>query len=145
MGSTSQQNLTEWARRCFADDRYATQATGAVVDSAGASGRQGSARCRLALQPHHRNARGAVMGGVYYTLADFAAAIAMNAGEAATGELHWVSLESSVHFLAQPRGDTLEASARCLHHGTTTCLYEVCVSEQQRLLARVEVRGVRTP
>lgn len=143
MGNVGNEDLTGWARSCFADDRYATEATGVEVVGVTANGREGSAVCRLILQPRHRNARGGVMGGVYYTLADFAAAIAMNVEAAGTSELPWMTLESSVHFLAQPQGDSIDAVVRCLRHGATTCLYEVQISEQQRLLAQVEIRGIR--
>ena len=61
----------EEARAFFARDLYASEATGCVIDAVG----DRYARCSLTLQPYHRNAVGQVMGGVSFTLADFAFAV----------------------------------------------------------------------
>ena len=47
----------------FAKDRFAT-CNGAVIDEVG----EHYAKCSLKLEDIHRNAMGAVMGGVYFTL-----------------------------------------------------------------------------
>ena len=58
----------EEAREYFSQDRYATEVTGAVIEEVG----EGYARVSCKLTSCHLNARGFVMGGVMFTLADFA-------------------------------------------------------------------------
>ena len=67
-------SLTHKAREIFSHDLYATESTDVKIEEA----REGYARCSLTLTPLHRNAMGAVMGGVMFTLADLAFAIAAN-------------------------------------------------------------------
>ena len=61
-------------RKRFADDLYATQTTGIEIVEVG----ELYVKCMLHLAAKHKNAMGAVMGGVLYTLADFAFAVAAN-------------------------------------------------------------------
>ena len=58
----------------FAKDRFATETVGIVIDSV----EEESGVCRLILTDAHRNAQGAVMGGVSFTLGDFAFAVFAN-------------------------------------------------------------------
>lgn len=134
--------LNAWAQACFANDRYATEATGIAIEEVRQEDRNGFARCSLQLNQCHRNARGSVMGGVFFTLADFAAAIAMNL-PFAPEDLQWVSLSSSISFLSQPKGGRLTAETRCVRHGRTTCLYEVEIKEDDRTLALVATNGMK--
>ena len=91
-------SLTHKAREIFSHDLYATESTGVKIEEA----REGYARCSLTLTPLHRNAMGAVMGGVMFTLADLAFAIAANSHCLANNQpLQWVSLNSSIHYLGQ--------------------------------------------
>ena len=53
-------------RAFFAQDRFATE-NGAYVEEAG----ENYAKCSMELTDRHKNARGAVMGGVHFVLADF--------------------------------------------------------------------------
>ena len=57
----------------FQNDRFATE-NGAVIEEVD----DHYAKCSLVIEDRHRNAMGAVMGGVYFTLADFALAVASN-------------------------------------------------------------------
>ena len=93
----------------------------AVIEEA----EDGYARCSMPLAKIHRNARGAVMGGAIFTLADFAFAVAVN-GHA---ERVTVSQHVSITFLSPARGTTLLAEARCVKAGRTTCLYTVDVTD----------------
>lgn len=52
--------------KLFENDRFATE-NGAVIEEV----EEHYAQCSLKLGSRHRNAMGAVMGGVYFTLADF--------------------------------------------------------------------------
>lgn len=146
--------LLDWARACFANDRYATEATGISIQEVQADGNEVSATCGLTLGQHHRNARGAVMGGVFFTLADFACAVAMNLSEALPRldqnlsqeelfSLYWVSLNSNINFLAQPKGSSITAKAVCKRKGRTTALYEIEIKEGERLLAAVTTTGMK--
>ena len=63
----------EEVRRIFEGDRFAIE-NGAVIEEIG----ERSATCSLIITDSHRNAMGAVMGGTYFMLADFAFAVAAN-------------------------------------------------------------------
>ena len=123
------------ARHIFAADRYATALTGIVLEAIG----DHTARCTLRLGPDHRNARGAAMGGVLFTLADFAAAVAANSG-CDDGELQWVSLDATVHYLSPATGQRLVADCRPLKVGRQTALLQTTVADpdSDRTVAIVE-------
>lgn len=127
--------LTEKARKVFAGDRYAAL-TGITIDAAGSD----EATCSLTLDDHHLNARGVAMGGVLFTLADFAAAVA------ASKDLCWVSLDSSIHFLAPATGSGLTAHCIALKKGRTTALYQTTVrrSDDGKTVAIAETTMIRT-
>lgn len=134
-------NLTLSARAIFANDRYATECTGVVIDLV----EPGYARCSLDILPQHRNAMGGVMGGVFFTLADLAFAAAANTQPIQNGEqLAWVSLNSSIQYLAQPKGQRLSAETSCFKQGRTTCVYNILIrDEHNNLTAMVTTSGMR--
>ena len=80
---------TEETVKLFEKDRFAT-CNGAVIDEV----EDHYAKCSLKISENHRNAMGAVMGGVYFTLADFAFAVAANWQQTGT-----VSLNSDIAYL----------------------------------------------
>ena len=133
-------SLTHKAQERFADDRYATEATGIRIEAA----EEGYARCSLTLTPLHRNAMGAVMGGVLFTLADLAFAVAANSRcLAADKPLQWVSLSSSIQYLGQTLGDSLIAETACVKHGGSTCVYTVTIrDEHNKHVALVTTTGI---
>jgi len=110
----------EEARRFFAGDKYATEATGCLIDEVG----EKYARCSLTLEPKHRNAVGQVMGGVSFTLADFAFAVAANFHQPLT-----VSVSSSISHLGPVKGERLIAETRLVKDGKRNCFYEVDVTD----------------
>ena len=125
----------EEVRKIFANDRFATE-NGAVIDEIG----DRSAICSLVLTPSHRNAMGAVMGGTYFMLADFAFAVAAN-----WEKMGCVSLRSDISFLGAPRGKKLIARAVCIKDGRTTALYRVDVMDELgNLTAAVTTTGYYT-
>jgi len=126
------ENMTlDEIREVFSRDLYATQTTGCRIDEAGPD----YAKCSLKLTDMHRNAMGAVMGGVYFTLGDFAFAVAANLAGVPT-----VSAASSIQFLSAAKGDTLTAKARCLKNGRNTCFFEVeIMDETQRTVCMMNV------
>ena len=111
----------EKIREFFANDQYATLATGAVIEEAG----KNYAKCSLKLERKHRNAMGGVMGGVMFTLADFAFAVASNLGSPPT-----VSVSGQIVYLGAAKGDMLIAEAKCLHAGRSGCSFTIDISDE---------------
>ena len=125
----------EEVRAFFKNDRYATD-SGAVIEEAG----EKYAKCSIVLNEMHRNAVGGVMGAVYYTLADFAFAVATNVEEPGT-----VSLSANIAFLRSCKGTKLIAEAKCVRDGKSTCYYEIPVSDENgNLLTVVNITGYKT-
>ena len=107
-------------RKMFEADRFATE-NGAVIEEVG----DHSATCSLVITDSHRNAMGAVMGGTYFMLADFAFAVAAN-----WEKMGCVSLRSDISFLGAARGERLIAKAVCVKDGRTTACYRVDVTDE---------------
>ena len=80
--------------------------------------------CSLAVTNFHRNAMGAIMGGVYFMLADFAFAVAAN-----WEKMGCVSIHSDISFLNAAKGEKLLAKAMCVKDGKTTVCYRVDVTD----------------
>lgn len=122
----------EAVRKIFEADRFATE-NGAVIEEIG----DHSATCSLAITDLHRNAMGAVMGGAYFMLADFAFAVAAN-----WEKMGCVSLHSDISFLGAAKGEKLIAKAVCVKEGRTTACYRVDVTDDLgNLTATVTVTG----
>ena len=115
----------EEVREIFKGDRFATE-NGAVIEEIG----ELSATCSLILTPSHKNAMGAVMGAVYFMLADFAFAVAAN-----HEEMRCVSLRSDISFLGSAKGEKLTAKASCIKNGKSTSLYRIDVTDDLGNLA----------
>lgn len=109
------------AREFFSGDKFATEATGIVLEDVG----ERYAKCSLKIQPHHKNAVGAVMGGVYFTLADFCFAVATNFEQ----QNVTVTVVSQMNFLSATRGDTLFAESKVIKDGRTNCFYEIKITD----------------
>ena len=106
--------------RMFEKDRFATE-NGAVIEEVD----DHYAKCSLKIEDRHRNAMGAVMGGVYFTLADFALAVAGN-----WQEMGNVSLNSQITYLTAAKGERLTAEAVCVRNGRTTGYYRIDVRDE---------------
>ena len=117
----------EEVRAIFEGDRFATE-NGAVIEEIG----ERSAICSLKITDSHRNAMGAVMGGTYFMLADFAFAVAANWEQMGT-----VSLQSDISFLGVAKGEKLIARAECIKDGRGTAFYRVEVTDELGNLAAV--------
>ena len=117
----------EEAREVFKGDRFAT-VNGMQIDELG----EDSCVCSMTLCDDHRNAYGGVMGGVTFTLADFALAVTSN-------QIHSLSVaqQVSIHYLSAPKGERLIARAKCIKSGKTTTVVNVDVSDDTgRLIAQ---------
>ena len=122
-------------RKFFENDRYATE-NGMVIDSVGDK----TAICSLTVDKRHMNAVGNVMGGVYFTLADFTFAVATNHDEPGI-----VSLSSTITFNAIARGEKIICEAKQIKWGKTTCVYEMSLTDENgTLLATVLTTGYNT-
>ena len=122
----------EEVRRIFEGDRFATE-NGAVIEEIG----DHSAVCSLVITDSHRNAMGAVMGGTYFMLADFAFAVAAN-----WQKIGCVSLHSDISFLSAAKGKKLIAKAICVKNGKTTSCYRIDVMDDLgNLTAMVTATG----
>ena len=106
----------EWARKTFANDRFATEAAGVIIEEAGDQ----VCRCSMKITPVHKNAAGGVMGGAIFTLADLTFAVAANFGGRMT-----VSISSNISFIGPAKGEMLFSTAKCVKSGRSTCFYEV--------------------
>ena len=125
---------SEEVKKMFEQDRFATD-NGAYIEEVD----DHYAKCSLKIEDRHRNAMGAVMGGVYFTLADFALAVASN-----WQEMGSVSLNSEIAYLGAARGDVLTAEAVCVKNGRTTSYYRIEVKDGQgKLAAVVNTTGYR--
>ena len=112
----------EEIRKRFQGDRFATQALGGESQEA----EPGRAVCALRLEPRHMNENNVPMGGVVFTLADLAFAVAANGYSDHTT----VTQQASLTFLAPAQGRVLRAQARCLKEGRRTSLYQVEVADE---------------
>ncbi len=112
----------ERVREFFMGDVYATAATGIVIEEIGDKW----AKCTLKLDSRHKNAANQVMGGVMFTLSDFAFAVATNRSRDAVT----VTTSSNISFLGTVKGDMLIAETRLLKDGKRSCFYQVDVKDE---------------
>ena len=83
------------------------------------------AKCSMELTDRHKNARGAVMGGVHFVLADFTFAVATNCmGQSV------VSLSSNITYTGKVKGDKLIGTAHCIKEGRSTNFYEITIEDE---------------
>ena len=79
------------------------------------------------------------MGGVMFTLADFAFAVASNQRHKVT-----VALDVQIHYFSPPKGTRLLARAHCVKDGRTTCVYDVDITDDTgRAIARFTATGYK--
>ncbi|MBQ7708119.1 MAG: PaaI family thioesterase [Lachnospiraceae bacterium] len=109
----------EKIRDFFGHDRYAAD-TGAYIEEVG----ENYAKVSLVLDERHKNAVGGVMGGVYFTLADFAFAVASNWQNPGT-----VSITSDISFIGVPKSGKVIAETELIKDGRSTCCYNVKVTD----------------
>jgi len=105
----------------FSNDKFATEVVGITVDCV----EEDSVICRLVLTDEHRNARGAVMGGVSFTLGDFAFAVFANRHEIST-----VSLSASISYLGVAKGGELIATVTPIKEGCSVKTAEVMITDE---------------
>ncbi len=135
-------DLTPIAQKIFANDTFATEATGIHIDYVD----DDTTVCSLQLDNRHLNAKRSVMGGVIFTLADLAFAIAANSSILAEQKesLQWVSSSSTIHFLSSPKGHSLIATTTRIKQGHTQALFQVSITDSyDRQIALVTTTGTK--
>ena len=112
----------------FKDDGFATLRLGAAIDEVSL----GHAVCSVELTDEHRNAMGNVMGGAIFSLADFACAVASNAGQQPA-----VTVSSSIEFMDGVKGAWLIATCDPDRLGTRMSYYTTRVVDELGTLVAV--------
>ncbi len=109
----------EEARAFFKKDRFATD-NGMELMELG----EDTCLCRVEIVAGHRNGLGGVMGGVIFTLADFAFAVVTN-------QCHFPTVGQQVNilYLNSVKGSRLFARAKAIKNGKSTCIVEVEVTD----------------
>ena len=110
----------EEAREFFKGDRFATD-NGMQIDEL----TDDRCICSMELTEKHRNALGGVMGGVTFTLADFAFAVIQN-----HTHKYSVAQQVSINYLSAPKGNRLIATAKVRKNGRTSTIVNVDVADE---------------
>lgn len=113
-------NTLEEAQEFFKNDRFAT-INGMKLEALTDAG----CICSMDITEDHRNAYGGIMGGVIFTLGDFAFAIASNNVHKPT-----VALDVNISFLSSSKSTHLTAIAKCVKDGRTTSVYNVMITDE---------------
>lgn len=124
----------EEAREFFAMDRYAMKTTGIEIEAA----EIGYSKCSVKIDDRHLGAHGQIMGGVMYTLADFAFAVATN-----TKEKFTATCNSTINYLSMAKDDKLIAECKSVKDGRRTVYYETYITDGMgTLVAVVTTTGI---
>lgn len=119
----------ERAREFFAADRYATEVTGIEIVAMDTH----YAKCKLVTDGIHQNAVGHIMGGVFFTLADFTFAVATNFDAASPT----VTVSSTISYLTVAKDNVLYAESRVLRDGKRNCFYQIDITDGNGTLVAV--------
>ena len=124
----------EYLKEFFKDDLFAMKRLGAEIVEA----HNDYAKCRVEITKEHFNAKGIIMGGAVFSLADFTFAVATNQNE----EYNTVSTTASISYVRPATGKYLYAEAIKIRDGKTVCFYDVNVyNEKNILIAKVNISG----
>ena len=129
----------EEVRKFFEGDKYATEISGIVIEKA----EKGHSLVSLEPDGRHLNAVGGLMGAVYYTLADFAFAVAENC--VLDSDTVTVTQTAQINFLRPWNGGKVTCPADIVKDGRSICLYEIKVFDKDNNeLALIIVNGFKT-
>ncbi len=124
----------EAIREAFSRDRFATEAAEITIESA----QPGEAVCVMPILPKHLNARGTVMGGAIFTLADFTAAVAANG----YAEDTTITLHGDITYLNPAKGKALIAHATTVKQGRSAALHQIEIRDDlDTLVAHATMNG----
>ena len=110
-------------RDFFSTDRFASERLGARIESY--DFQTGQAITILEVMPEHLNGHGKIMGGVYFTLADYALAVCSNVNQPPTS-----SVNSSINIMKECKGNVLVAIANLDRSGRRLGFYTVDVYDE---------------
>ncbi len=111
----------EELKNFFGNDRFAMNTVGCKIVSAG----NGKARVEIDIEERHYNGNNVVQGGVMFTLADFATAVAANSEEIA-----YVSADGNISYLSAGTGKKLIAEAEVIKKGKTLTFCEAVITDE---------------
>ena len=118
----------------FKNDIFATKLLNAKILEAN----NDYAKCFFEITADHKNAKGVVMGGAIFSLADFTFAVATNQHE----EYYTVSTTSNINFIRPAFNGKLTAEAIKIKDGKTICFYDVNVyDDKNALIAKMNITG----
>ena len=110
----------EEAKDFFKDDRFA-MVNGMTITELSEEG----CICEMDITDDHRNAIGGIMGGVIFTLGDFACAVASNNRHCPT-----VAMDVNINFLSSSKGVHLKAEAVLVKEGRTTSVFQINITDE---------------
>lgn len=110
----------ERVRAYYAEDLFAVEAAGITIDEA----RQGASVVSMQVRPIHRNAKGGIMGGALFTMADFASSVADWQPDQVN-----MTVDSSMQFLSGLKGTRCIATATAERRGRTMGFYRVHIED----------------
>ena len=118
----------------FKNDVFATKLLNAKILEAN----NDYAKCFFEITADHKNAKGVVMGGAIFSLADFTFAVATNQHE----DYYTVSTTSNINFIRPAFNGKLTAEAIKIKDGKTICFYDVNVyDDKNTLIAKMNITG----
>ncbi|MEG2881612.1 MAG: PaaI family thioesterase [Christensenella sp.] len=107
-------------REYFENDRF-VRALGIEIVSA----EEGKCECAAKIEDCHLNAGNVVQGGMIFTIADFAFAVAAHCKHGIV-----VSLTNNITYVRPPKGNMLIAQASETAATRKTCLYDVVITDE---------------
>ena len=124
----------EYLKEFFKDDLFAMKRLGAEIVEA----HNDYAKCRVEITKEHFNAKGIVMGGAVFSLADFTFAVATNQNE----DYNTVSTTASISYVRPATGKYLYAEAIKLRDGKTVCFYDIFIyNDSDTVVAKASISG----
>ena len=126
----------ELAREFFKGDRF-QQRAGVEIEEVSNS----HSVCVIRLTPDHFNADGVVQGGVIYTLAESAFAIAAN-----TKDFLSLTLSASIQYISKAKGEFIRAKANLVSKSKRVSFFKVDIfDENDALIATANMTGYIKP
>lgn len=113
------------AKDFFSKDNYAVSTSGIEIVEVS----ENHSKVMMKIDERHCNALGYVMGGAYFTIADFAFAVATNTPEKTT-----VTTTSSISYYRPCVTDTMYCEAKMIKDGKTTCFFNMEVTDSNGVL-----------
>lgn len=125
-------------RAFFAKDEFATKCLGATIDDFDFD--TGVVTVSMTIDDRHHNAQGFVMGGVFFSLADFALAVASNVNQPPSA-----STNASIAHMRRVKGSKLRAVASPDKIGRALSFFTIDIFDEfDNLVARMTATVMRT-